>query len=407
MKFSFSLQCLLALALGFVFGLIAKLSYVEALGLIGSAFIQLLQMLILPLTFTLIISSFAKLDNISHIKNLGWRTLFWFAVTALIAAMVGLVVAIWLDPGQGMSQNMGTAVLKEVPSFKQIFLDMLPGNLIDQAARGKIIPVIIFAILFGIALSLIKEEAKIVVSFFDGAAQVMFKITRWVIHLSPIGIFALIAQVSAKYGLKGLLPFAKFIVCLYLACIIQFMVYAILVLVVVRVNPIHYFKAAWPMIITAFTTSSSLGTLPVTMDCLTKKIGVPIQVASFVGPLSAAMKMDGCGAIYPAIVVIFTASIFQIQLSWEQYIIIVAVAMIATIGTAGVPGTASVMAMVVLSSIGLPFTGLAMVIGIDKVVDMIRTAVNVTGGGLCSTMVAATSKSEWRKQIQEKLGHLG
>ncbi|MDF2941016.1 MAG: dicarboxylate/amino acid:cation symporter [Gammaproteobacteria bacterium] len=403
MKFNFSLQCVSALVLGFLFGLFVKSAYVEAIAPIGNAFIQLLQMIVLPLTFTLIVSSFAKLGDISHVKKLGYRTLFWFAVTAMIAAVVGLIVALWIDPGHGMSQSTAASAVKEAPSFKQIFLDMVPGNLIDQAARGKIIPIIIFAILFGLALTLIKEEAKSVASFFDGAAKVMFKITRWVIRLSPIGIFALIAQVSARYGLEGLLPFAKFILAVYLACFIQLLVYAVLVLAVIRVNPVRYFKAAWPMMITAFTTASSLGTLPVTMDTLIKRIGVPEEVASFVGPLSAAMKMDGCGAIYPAIVAIFTASIFQIPLDGGQYLVIVMVATVATIGTAGVPGTASVMAMVVLSSIGLPFTGLAMVIGIDKVVDMMRTAVNVTGGGLCNTLVAAGVKKEWKSQIQNQL----
>jgi Na+/H+-dicarboxylate symporter len=153
----------------------------------------------------------------------------------------------------------------------------------------------------------------------------------------------------------------------------------------------------------AFTTSSSLGTLPVTIDTLVKRIGVPKEIASFVGPLGATMKMDGCGAIYSVIVTIFTAALFNIHLDWQQYGIIVIVATIATLGTAGVPGTAAVTAMVVLSSVNLPYAGLAMMIGIDKIIDMVRTVVNVTGTAVCSTLVATTSDAQWARQIKEKL----
>jgi Na+/H+-dicarboxylate symporter len=188
------------------------------------------------------------------------------------------------------------------------------------------------------------------------------------------------------------LPLIKFIAAIYIACAIQIVFYAILITVTTRRNPLTFFKQIYPAMITAFTTSSSLGTLPVTIETLVDRVGTSRQVTGFVAPLSATMKMDGCGAIYPAIVCILTASVFGIHLSILQLLVIVITAAIATIGTAGVPGTASIMATVVLTSVGLPLEGLALVIGIDKIVDMMRTMTNVTGGAVCTTIIDSQVK---------------
>lgn len=402
LKIGFGTQCLLALLLGALFGLWVPLQIVHGIAPFGDAFIQLLKMIILPLTFPLIVTSFAKIEDIAHIQKLGLKTLFWFVVTALIAAAIGLGCGLLFHP-VGVFAGIIPEQLDTVPPFSQIILNMLPGNLISQSASGLVIPVIIFAVLFGVALALTGEEAKPVRDFFAAFAAVMFKITRWIIRLAPIGIFALISQVSATYGIRGLLPFASFILTIYFACLLQLCVYAILILSIVRVNPYHYFKAIWPCMLTAFTTSSSLGTLPVTMNTLVQRVGLPERVVSFIAPLGATMKMDGCGAIYPAIVALFTAGVFHIHLDLTQYLVIIITCAVATIGTAGVPGTASVMAMVVLSSVGLPFTVLAMVVGIDKVIDMVRTTVNVTGTATCSTLVAVTSQKDWRQTVRAKL----
>ncbi len=398
----FGVQCLLALALGAAFGLFVHPMVVGWVAPLGDAFIQLLKMIIIPLTFPLIVTSFAKIEDIAHIQRLGLKTFFWFVITAVIAAAIGLGTGLLFNPGSTFA-SVPPGELSVVPPFAEIILNMIPGNLIGQGAAGQIIPVIIFAILFGVALALVGETAKPVRDFFAAFAEVMFKITRWIIRLAPIGIFSLISQVTSTYGIKGLLPFATFILTVYVACFLQLIVYAILTIGVVRTSPIRYFKAIWPCMLTAFTTSSSLGTLPVTISTLIKRVGVPEQVTSFVAPLGATMKMDGCGAIYPAIVALFTAGLFHIHFGIEQYIVIIITCAIATIGTAGVPGTASVMAMVVLSAVGLPFAGLAMVVGIDKIIDMMRTTVNVTGTATCVTIVAASAEPEWKQAIQARL----
>ena len=395
MKFKFKLgfgnQCLLALVLGLVLGHFMSHDIIAVISPFGDAFLKLLKLIVVPLTFTTIVASFSKLENIALVKKLGFNTLIWFIVTAIIASCVGVIIGNLLTVGQGLLMNsaaMASYVPRETPNIASTLLDMLPGNLIGDIAAGKVIPVIIFAIFFGIALTSLQDKGRNLRSFFDEFSQAMFKITRFVIRMSPIGIFALVAPVGNEYGLITILPLIKFIVAIYVACAIQIIVYAILLLIAARRNPWQFFKQFWPAMITGFTTSSSLATMPVVLETLVDNVGIEERVAGFVAPLGATMKMDGCGAIYPAIVCIFTANLFHIDLSMQQYILIILTAAIATIGTAGVPGTASIMATVVLTSVGLPLQGLAMVIGIDKIIDMMRTMTNVTGSGVCSVLVA-------------------
>ncbi|MBP9743037.1 MAG: dicarboxylate/amino acid:cation symporter [Burkholderiales bacterium] len=394
-KLGFGNQCLLALILGLVVGYFIPDTLLDIITPLGEAFLKLLRLIIIPLTFSTIVASFSKLDNITLVKKLGLTTLKWFLITALIASSVGVIIGSIFAPGSNLQADSSTMLQykeRQIPSISATLLDMIPGNLIADIATGKVIPVIIFAIFFGIALTSLHEKGNNLRIFFDEFALTMFKITRFIIRLSPIGIFALVVPLSHEYGLTTILPLIKFIVAIYTACLIQLGVYAILLIVVAKKNPIKFFKNFSPAMITAFTTSSSLGTLPVTLETLVEKVGIKQQVASFVAPLGATMKMDGCGAIYPAIVCILTANLFHIDLSIQQYIMIIITSAIATIGTAGVPGTASIMATVVLVSVGLPLEGLALVIGIDKVIDMMRTLTNVTGSGICSVIVDTKEK---------------
>lgn len=391
-KLGFGNQCLLALVLGLIAGRYLPQKAVDFIIPFGDAFLKLLKLVIIPLTFSTIVSSFAKLDDINLVKRLGSKTLMWFMITAIIAACVGIGIGTLFNPGAGLSLTQAASAYqpREIPSISGTFLDMVPGNLIGQIADGKVIPVIVFAIFFGLGLTSISEKGKTVRTFFDEFSQVMFKITRKIIRLSPYGIFALLVPIGNQYGIATLLPLGKFIVAIYVACAVQLVVYGFLLAFFAKRNPFSFFKQFWPAMITGFTTSSSLGTLPVTMETLVDRVKISDRVAGFVAPLGATMKMDGCGAIYPAIVCILTAQIFGIDLSIQQYVLIAITAAIATIGTAGVPGTASIMATVVLTSVGLPLQGLALVIGIDKVIDMMRTMTNVTGTGVCATIVDKT-----------------
>jgi Na+/H+-dicarboxylate symporter len=398
-KLGFGNQCLLALVLGLIAGHFMPQAAVDAVTPFGDAFLKLLKLIIVPLTFSTIVASFSKLDDIHLVQRLGSRTLIWFMITAIIAASIGVLIGKLFNPGMGLNLSLAASDYqpRAIPSISGTFLDMLPGNLIGQIAEGKVIPVIIFAIFFGLALTSMGEKANTVRNFFDEFSHVMFKITRKIIRLSPYGIFALLVSVGNEYGIATLLPLGKFIVAIYVACALQIVVYAILITTVAKRNPVHFFKQFWPAMITAFTTSSSLGTLPVTLETLVDRVRISERVAGFVAPLGATMKMDGCGAIYPAIVCVLTAQVFGIDLSVQQYFLIIITAAIATIGTAGVPGTASIMATVVLASVGLPLQGLALVIGIDKIIDMMRTMTNVTGSGVCATIVDKTYQKHLAK----------
>lgn len=392
LKLGFGNQCLIALILGLVLGYFLPQDIINGISPFGEAFLKLLRLVIVPLAFSTIVASFSTLDNITLVKKLGLITLLWFFITALIASSVGVIIGSVFAPGSNLiidTSAITNYTPRSIPSISATLLDMLPGNLIADIAAGKVIPLIIFAIFFGVALTSLHEKGKNLRLFFDEFSLTMFKITWFIIRFSPIGIFALVIPISHKYGLSTLLPLIKFIVAVYAACLIQLIIYAFLLVVVAKKNPFKFFAAFWPAMITAFVTSSSLGTLPVTLETLVERVGIRSQVAGFVAPLGATMKMDG-GAIYPAIVCILTASLFHIDLSIQQYIIIILTATIATIGTAGVPGTASIMATVVLMSVGLPLEGLALVIGIDKIIDMIRTMTNVTGSGICSVIVNAS-----------------
>lgn len=390
-KISFSYQCFIALALGIIFGSFAPLTWVDALLPLGTVFLQLLKMIVIPIVFVLVVTCFTKLGSLANIKALSGKTFFWFIITALIAASIGLFSVILINPAQGFQHGAleaGAAALQQPPVLGQMLLGLLPANLFDQAAHGKVAPIVIFAVVFAIALSVCGKEAVVVKDFFEGLAKVLLKITHWIIRLAPLGIFAFIASVIAHFGLASLLPFGKFILTVCFACMLQLCVYAVLLLVVGGINPLSFASKAWPMLVTAFTTSSSLATLPLTLEVLTQRMGVPEKVASFVAPLGANAKMDACGAIYPVIVCVFTATLFHIPLDWHQYLLLIIMATIATIGTAGVPSSAIVTAMVVLSGMNLPLTGLALVIGIDRILDMLRTTINVTGTAVCSVLVA-------------------
>lgn len=404
-KIGFGNQCLFGLVLGLVAGKLLPDNVINFITPFGEAFLQLLTLIVIPLTFSTIVASFARLEDIRLVKRIGGETLMWFVITAIIAAIIGILSGELFNPGLGLNLTQGSVNFQArvIPHLNDIFLDMLPGNLVLQISHGKVIPVIIFAVFFGLAITSLKnEESRTIKAFFHEFSLAMFKITRKIIRLSPYGIFALLVPVGHKYGITALLPLAKFILAIYGACIAQICVYAILIFVFAKRNPVTFFKQFWPAMITAFTTSSSLGTLPVTIETLVDRVKTSETIAGFVAPLGATMKMDGCGAIYPAVVCILTAQVFGIHLSHYQYFLIVVTAAIATIGTAGVPGTASIMATVVLTSVGLPLQGLAFVIGIDKIVDMMRTMTNVTGSGVCATLVDKNYK-EHEHDLENKI----
>lgn len=392
MKIKFGIQCLLALFLGLIFGCFAPKISIWYLAPIATIFLKLLKLMVVPLVFSTIVISFARYENFTTMKRLSLNALWWFFITAIFASLVGICVAIFMKLGidLNLQNHASIALANSRPSIREVFLDMIPGNIIGDIASGKIIPVILFSLFVGLSLSSMGDKGKTVKLFFDEFSQVMFNITRVIIKLSPIAIFVLMAQVSNEYGINTLLPLIKFILAIYIACIIQLIFYMILIMVAGRVSPIAFLKAFFPAMVTAFTTSSSLGTLPVTIECLVDRLKIHEDIAGFVAPLGANMKMDACGAIYPAMVCILTANILHIDLSMQQYLLIFIFSTIAAFCSVGMPSTALMSATFALVGMGFPLEGLAVVMGIDKIIDMGRTMTNVTGTGICTLLVQKT-----------------
>ncbi len=354
---------------------------------LGDLFIAAIKMLVAPLIFCAIVVSMTSLGGEASLKRLSLKTLAMFMLTGTIASLIGLTVGSLID--MGGSLDLATTEVRErnIPGFAQVLLNMIPVNPFASLAEGKVLQIIVFAALVGIAINKVGEKAEPLKRTIEAGAEVMFQLTRMVLKLTPIGVFGLMAWVVGKYGLSTLLPLSKFIAAIYIAALVHMIfVYGGLVKFVAKLSPVQFFRKAMPAQLVAFTTASSFGTLPASTRA-TETMGVSKKYGSFVLPLGATMNMDGCGGIYPAIAAIFIAQIYGIPLDMADYMLIAVTATIASVGTAGVPGSAMVMLTVTLSAVGLPLEGIAFIAAIDRVIDMMRTATNVTGDMMTAVVV--------------------
>lgn len=375
---------------GFVLGIIAGLVFHEQAVMfkpLGDAFIRLIKMLVVPLVLFAIISAVTAMSDGARLKRLGLKTLALFLTTALIASVLGMVVGSLFNWDFGHQLLPQGFTPKEIPPVSSVLLHFLPANPVQAMADGNILQLIVFAALVGVAINVVGEAAEPVKRFAVAGSEVMFQITRFVIALTPIGVFGLMAWVVGAYGLSALLPLGKFVLAIYLACLLHILVIYGGLVKLAGFSPLRFFKAVFPAQLVAFTTASSYGTLPVSTKVVTENLKVSRQYSSFVLPLGATINMDGCGGIYPAISAIFIAHIYGISLDWSHYLIIALTATLASVGTAGVPGTAMVMLTVTLNAAGLPLEGIAFIAAIDRILDMIRTATNVTGDMMVALVV--------------------
>lgn len=354
---------------------------------LGDLFIGAIKMLVAPLVFCAIVVSITALGSQVSLKRLSFKTLAMFMFTGTLASFIGLTVGSLIDMGGSMDLVATEVRERHVPGFAQVLLDMIPVNPFASLAEGKVLQIIVFAALIGIAINKVGEKAEPLKRTFEAGAEVMFQLTRMVLQLTPIGVFGLMAWVVGEYGLSTLLPLGKFIAAIYIAALIHIIVvYGGLIKFVAKVSPLQFFRKAMPAQIVAFTTASSFGTLPASTRC-TESMGVSKRYSSFVLPLGATMNMDGCGGIYPAIAAIFIAQIYGISLDMTDYMLIAVTATVASVGTAGVPGSAMVMLSVTLGVVGLPLEGIAFIAAIDRIIDMIRTSTNVTGDMMTAVVI--------------------
>jgi len=365
---------------------------------IGTLFINFIKMLIVPLVFLTLAVGVTSLKDPAKMGRIGAKTIVGYLVTTAVAICIGLIFGLIFQPGAGVDIVAdATANTKEMPSIVDTLLNLVPTNPVAALANGNILQIIVFALIVGIAINFVGIKADPLERVLEAGAEVMYKITHGVMELAPFGVFALMAWVAGNYGLSILLPLAKIIACVYVACILHAVVTYGLILKFyggLRLKP--FFKGILDAQMVAFTTTSSSGTLPVTIRCAQENLGVSKSISSFVLPLGATINMDGT-AIYEAIAALFVAQVFGVTLSGGDYFTIILVGTLASVGTAGVPGAGLIMLTLVLTQLGLPLEGLAIVAGIDRVLDMARTSINVTGDGMIATIIA---KSEGELDVE-------
>lgn len=356
---------------------------------LGTLYVNLIRMIAVPLVFFAVINAVGALSGQRSVAALGGRTFVWFAVTATLAVGVAFAVAFVFNPGVGVNlQPPQDYVPRDVPSVLQVLLDIVPRNPFAALAEGKMLQVIFFAGLLGFAVVKLGEKVSGLRVLVGQANDVMIQVTRFVLEMTPIGTFGLIAALVGAYGFERLLPLGNFVIALYVACGLHIVFVYGGLLLAHGLNPLRFFRGAAPAMQVAFVSSSSFASLPVSLRSATHNLGVDKDYAAFAVPLGASIKMDGCGAIYPALAAIFAAQFYGIELSFAQYVAILFASVLGSFGTAGVPGTAVVMATVVLSAAKLPLEVLGILLAIDRILDMMRTMTNVTGQVLVPVLVA-------------------
>lgn len=383
-------QILIAFVIAIIVGAIVGPS-IEVVRPLGDLFLRMIKFIIVPLVLASLVVGVAGTGDIKKIGRMGGITFFYYILTTAFAVTIGLILANIFSPGKGLSINASTdkVEVSEAPGVIDTLLNIIPTNPIASLVNGDMLQIIFFAIFLGLAITILGDKAKTVYNFFNELAEIMYKITGIVMKLAPIGVFGLIAPTVGEYGVSVLLPLLKVIVVVYLGCILHAVItYSTSVKLFANMNPLKFFKGIAPASLVAFSTTSSSGTLPITIKNSEENLGVSRKVSSFVLPLGATINMDGT-ALYQGVCVLFIAQFFGYDLSFAQQLTIVLTATLASIGTAGVPGAGLIMLTMVVTSVGLPVEGIALIAGIDRILDMIRTSVNVTGDASAAVVVNA------------------
>ena len=399
----------LALILGVLFG--AALCYLVPdssfkndilidgiLYVIGQGFIRLMKMLVVPLVLCSLVCGSMAIGDTKKLGTVGVRTLLFYLVTTALAVTVAITIGNIINPGIGLDmskiQTSGSTVeTMQATSFSETLLNILPDNPFKALANGEMLQVIVFALIIGIILAKLGERAETVANFFSQFNDIMMEMTMMVMSLAPIGVFCLISRTFATIGFSAFLPLAKYMIAVLIALAVQcFGVYQILLKIFTGLNPLKFIKKFFPVMAFAFSTATSNATIPLSIDTLNKKVGVSKKISSFTIPLGATINMDGT-SIMQGVAVVFAAQAFNIPLTLTDYLIVIGTATLASIGTAGVPSVGLVTLTMVFNSVGLPVEAIGLIMGIDRILDMTRTAVNITGDAVCTTIVAHQNKA--------------
>ena len=360
---------------------------------LGQGFIRLMKMLVVPLVFCSLVCGSMAIGDTKKLGNVGGKTLVFYLITTAVAVAVALGIGSLLRPGIGLDMskiqvNATDIETMESTSLVQTILNIIPDNPIKSLASGEMLQIIVFALIVGVILAKLGERAETVANFISQFNDIMMEMTMMVMSLAPIGVFSLIARTFATIGFSAFVPLAKYMIAVLIALAIQcFGVYQILLKVMTGLNPVKFIKKFFPVMAFAFSTATSNATIPLSIDTLYKKMGVSKKISSFTIPLGATINMDGT-SIMQGVAVMFAAQAFGIHLTPMDYVTVIGTATLASIGTAGIPSVGLVTLTMVFNSVGLPVEAIGIIMGIDRILDMARTAVNITGDAVCTTIVA-------------------
>ncbi|QYJ92298.1 dicarboxylate/amino acid:cation symporter [Shewanella spartinae] len=364
------------------------------LNVIGSIFISSLQMLVVPLVFISLVCGTCSLSDPSSLGRLGGKTIAFYLFTTAIALSMAILVALLVHPGNASlaAENMQYSV-KEAPSLSDVLINLVPRNPIQAMTEGNMLQIIIFAVIFGFAISHIGERGKRVSALFNDLNEVIMRVVTLIMQLAPYGIFALMGKLALTLGLETFESVVKyFMVVLAVLLVHAFVSYPVLLKLFSGLSPFTFIRKMRDVQLFAFSTASSNATLPVTLETSEHRLGVDNKVASFTLPLGATINMDGT-AIMQGVATVFIAQVFGIDLTITDYAMVVVTATLASIGTAGVPGVGLIMLAMVLNQVGLPVEGIALIMGVDRLLDMVRTAVNVTGDSVATVIIAKSENA--------------
>jgi Na+/H+-dicarboxylate symporter len=408
-KLQLHTKILMAMVLGAAFGLLANrldwtswvATYIEPL---GTAFVRLIGMVIVPLVFASLVVGTTSLGDVRSLGRIGAKTIGFYLCTTAVAISIGLLLANLVQPGSGLAENAKSRLIegaaqqdaagetpRESASIKDVLLNIIPTNPIRAFAEGQMLQIIFFSLLTGICLMLIgAERGGPAIRFFEAVNDAMVMMVHLIMKVAPLGVFALIAAVVADFGLHILLVLAKYSAVVVAGLLLHMLlVYSLALRLFSRVGMGQFFRGVRPAQLIAFSSASSSATLPVTIECAVENLGVSRHICSFTLPLGATVNMDGT-SLYQGVAAVFLAQLHGMDLSFAQQLTIVLTATLASIGAAGTPGAGIVTLAIVLGSIGVPLQGIGIILGVDRILDMCRTVVNVTGDAACAVVVAST-----------------
>lgn len=360
---------------------------------VGQVFVSLLMMLVVPVVVVSLVTGTAGLDDVRRLGRVGGKTVIFYLFTTAAAVAMALFAAVLVKPGRGFNlEYSGETAIQQPPPLTEMLIGLFPRNVVGAAADGNILQLIVFSILLGIALTMAGAAGARILKIFEDLMEIVMKLVVIVMWCAPFGVFALIARVFAREGFGALGHMLMYVLLVLVVLLIQaVVVYSGLLKLLTGLNPVKFLKKIWPAQLFAFSTASSAATIPVTLGIVQKRLGVSNSVASFTIPFGATVNMDGT-AIMQGVATVFIAQAYGIDLGMSEYLMIILTATLASVGTAGVPGAGTIMLAMVLGQVGLPAEGIAIVLGVDRLLDMARTAVNITGDAAVSCIVAHGEK---------------